>query len=432
VSFDALKSATFMALSYYPHSKDAKGLCLTLTEEILNSEDRRRQRKTEDLASFKKAVGLAIGDLLVRANKTEDGWLYRSLSKKNSIDSLIKGDTFLHVIKGLERLGYIFVLKGGNHSKPFSKAGSFGPGLATRYRATSSLTEKAQGFLKQSESIGKHFKRLPSLSVVQLKSASVRNGRDKEAGKIIRLKPSEKVSQLKADLKAINTFLYDQNFEGMEFYGLKQIFNEGDRPDFAWNMGGRLYAIGKDNYQNFKQEERLDIKINGQSVVEIDINASHLRILHSLLSYQLPAGDDIFTIKEIHREVVKSWVKSTLGHTGFHTSWSSKAIESIQKAGIKRPKSLTYNSIQSQILQHFPVLSDWPNCGIRWSRLMYEESEGIIEVMRHLNNHNVPALPVHDSLIVPSSARELTETTFRTVFEHRFGVEFKFDVSSKV
>jgi hypothetical protein len=78
------------------------------------------------------------------------------------------------------------------------------------------------------------------------------------------------------------------------------------------------------------------------------------------------------------------------------------------------------------------VLSDWPNCGIRWSRLMYEESEGIIEVMRHLNNHNVPALPVHDSLIVPSSARELTEATFRTVFEHRFGVEFKFDVSSKV
>jgi hypothetical protein len=146
----------------------------------------------------------------------------------------------------------------------------------------------------------------------------------------------------------------------------------------------------------------------------------------------LPAGDDIFTIKKIHREVVKSWVKSTLGHTGFHTSWSSKAIESIQKAGIKRPKSLTYNSIQSQILQHFPVLSDWPNCGIRWSRLMYEESEGIIEVMRHLNNHNVPALPVHDSLIVPSSARELTEATFRTVFEHRFGVEFKFDVSSKV
>ena len=47
-------------------------------------------------------------------------------------------------------------------------------------------------------------------------------------------------------------------------------------------------------------------------------------------------------------------------------------------------------------------------------------------------NHNVPALPVHDSLIVPSSARELKETTFRTVFEHRFGVEFKFGVSSKV
>ena len=218
----------------------------------------------------------------------------------------------------------------------------------------------------------------------------------------------------------------------MEFYGLKRIFNEGDRSDFHWNMGGRLYAIGESHYQWLKKEKRLDIKINQEPVVEIDINASFLRILHGLLSYELPTGEDIYAMEEIHREVVKSWVKSTLGHTGFHTSWSSKAIESIQKAGIKRPKSLTYKSLKPMIFNKYPVLSDWPNCGIRWSRLMYEESEGIIEVMRHLNNHNVPALPVHDSLIVPSSAREFTEATFRTVFEHRFGVEFKFGVSSKV
>ena len=63
---------------------------------------------------------------------------------------------------------------------------------------------------------------------------------------------------------------------------------------------------------------------------------------------------------------------------------------------------------------------------------MYEESEDLIEVMRHLNKHNFPELPVHDSLIVPSSERELTKSTFRTVFEHRFGAEFKFEISSKL
>ena len=270
------------------------------------------------------------------------------------------------------------------------------------------------------------------MSDVRLRSASVRKGRAKIKGKALRLIPSEKLSQIKTDLKAINTFLYDQTYEGMEFYGVRKIFNEGDRADFDWNMGGRLYAIGDQSYQGFKREKRLDIKINGQAVVEIDINASHLRILHGILSHQLPGGEDIYEVEGIHRSVVKAWITSTLGHTDFHARWTQKAVKSIEKAGVKRSETLTYKSIQSQILQHYPVLSDWPNCGIRWSRLMYEESEGIIKVMRHLNKHNVPALPVHDSLIVQSSARELTETTFRTVFEHRFGVEFKFDVNSKV
>ena len=65
----------------------------------------------------------------------------------------------------------------------------------------------------------------------------------------------------------------------------------------------------------------------------------------------------------------------------------------------------------------------------------FESNHGFIQwafPTAEKSNHNVPALPVHDSLIVPSSAREFTEATFRTVFEHRFGVEFKFGVSSKV
>jgi hypothetical protein len=432
VSYEALRRARFMAFNYYPHSQAAEAFCKELTEELLNKEIRKRKRRAGDLVNFKKAVRLIVSDLLAHLDRDGPEWLYRSMRNDAFADSPVKGDTFLNVIKELERSNYINVVKGGNLSMPFSNAGAYGPGLASRFNASEALVEKLLQFHIGSDATIRHFRRLPSLSEVRLKSSSVRQGREKISGKAMRILPSDKIKEIKANLKELNMFLYEQEYDGMEFYGLKRIFNEGDRSDFHWNMGGRLYAIGESHYQWLKKEKRLDIKINQEPVVEIDINASFLRILHGLLSYELPTGEDIYAMEEVHREVVKSWFKCTLGHTGFHNKWPPKAIESIQKAEIKRPKSLTYKSLKPLIFKKYPVLSDWPNCGIRWSRLMYEESEGIIEVMRHLNNHNVPALPVHDSLIVPSSARELTEATFRTVFEHRFGVEFKFDVSSKV
>jgi hypothetical protein len=52
------------------------------------------------------------------------------------VDSPVKGDTFLNVIKELERSNYINVVKGGNLSMPFSNAAAYGPGLASRFNAS--------------------------------------------------------------------------------------------------------------------------------------------------------------------------------------------------------------------------------------------------------------------------------------------------------
>ena len=64
----------------------------------------------------------------------------------------------------------------------------------------------------------------------------------------------------------------------MEFYGLRRIFNEGDRSEFRWDIGGRLYAASENSYQHLKKEKRLKIKINDEEVVEIDINADYKNV----------------------------------------------------------------------------------------------------------------------------------------------------------
>jgi hypothetical protein len=78
-----------------------------------------------------------------------------------------------------------------------------------------------------------------------------------------------------------------------------------------------------------------------------------------------------------------------------------------------------------------PVLTSWPTCCVRWSRLMYKESQGVIETMKRLQVSGIPALPVHDSLIVPAAAQGVTEKTVLEVFKGRFGVDFKVNVSQK-
>ncbi|MDG1319905.1 MAG: hypothetical protein P8P84_21720 [Paracoccaceae bacterium] len=152
-------------------------------------------------------------------------------------------------------------------------------------------------------------------------------------------------------------------------------------------------------------------------------------ILHGLWKFPLPPGRDIYAIKGLSRVITKVRITATLGHTGFHRAWPSKAIKAIEKAGIVRSKSMTAQSLQEKALERFPVLHDWPTCRIRWSHLMHEESEAVIKTMSILSSLGMPALPVHDSIILPRSAVELATNVLVETLEGKFGVAFKVSVS---
>ena len=96
----------------------------------------------------------------------------------------------------------------------------------------------------------------------------------------------------------------------------------------------------------------------------------------------------------------------------------------LKKAGVRVGRDTSYPSLQPKVLEHFPVLKDWPDCGIRWSHLMYEEAEAMMSAMESLRSQGVVALPVHDSLIVPKSKGQLAERVMRETFEARFDVGF--------
>jgi|GEM_PF-5991290 len=60
---------------------------------------------------------------------------------------------------------------------------------------------------------------------------------------------------------------------------------------------------------------------------------------------------------------------------------------------------------------------------------MHEESEAVIKTMSILSSLGMPALPVHDSIILPRSAVELATNVLVETLEGKFGVAFKVSVS---
>jgi len=420
--FADIKNAKFMDLSKIPVTTHAVNFCEEILRELIENEQRTRARRKQDLDSYEFALKAVLSSLMLAKIETPGGWVYRSVSKKSFSDSFIKGGTFNRLIRELDKKGYLDIVKGSNHKAPFGTG--YRPGLATRFRASDALIKhwKQSGF--SIKDLRHHFKQQPSLTEVRLKAKSQRQRHLKINGKSLPIPRNDQVIAIKEQLERINGYLIKQSFDGTNFLGLRRIFNEGDHHDFNWNMGGRLYAIGDDNYQSLKKAARLKLKINSAPVIELDINASYLRILHGLRGFKLPEASDIYHVPPLHRSIVKAWIKSTLGNTGFHTRWPLRTLTELKKDGLTVTKKQTYPAIQSLVLENYPVLKDWPICGIRWSHLMYEEAEAMLEVMERLQHQDIPSLPVHDSLIVPEAAGKRAHDEMTEVFERRFQVPF--------
>ena len=95
------------------------------------------------------------------------------------------------------------------------------------------------------------------------------------------------------------------------------------------SVSGRVFAVGDHSYQGMKLQDRARMRIGGEEVVEIDINASYLTILYGISGFALPDRDDIYDLSGIDRAIVKAWITSTIGHHSFHSRWPKNAPKAL-------------------------------------------------------------------------------------------------------
>lgn len=168
---------------------------------------------------------------------------------------------------------------------------------SARWEATDRLFAfvEAQGF--QPKDAAKHFaERLPRY-VIELRSASKIIESHKIKGRRLKFPETPAVKALEEDVHEINRFLVEQDLGAVPFFGFKRIFFRlPNTTGFGWKHGGRLYSFGAGHFQGMSKEERRKITINGETVAELDVKASHLTIYCGLMNEKTALGRDPYEI----------------------------------------------------------------------------------------------------------------------------------------
>jgi hypothetical protein len=418
--------ARFMTLDGVAVSEAAHNLVSSLSEGVT----RAFVTGKNPSKPYLKAMGAVLCDLLRAAERNPERWSYRPLRPSEFTGERVGYHCVRRVIRGLENIRAVERWRGHQQWCSFDgKKTEVAWARATRVRATPWLLKLMREYGLAPDNWRDHFSLLPQ-NVKRRPSVEVRRRSAKARGDRYRGAPMKidwtdpVAAEQRARIDRLNRYFDRQEIAPLTHLGFYRVFNEGDVEGFDWNRGGRLYSIGG-GYQQAKKAERLKMTINGEAVVEIDITASHLTILHALLGLEFDPALDPYQIEGIPRPVVKAWVTMTLGHDKFHVRWPKELKEKLEKdLDCNLGKTFPLKKVRERVLSAIPALAGWETCGIRWVDLQFHESEAIIGAVERLAyDHHVPALPVHDSLILPQSAEELGRRVLSEVYEGTIGLK---------
>jgi pimeloyl-ACP methyl ester carboxylesterase len=291
---------------------------------------------------------------------------------------------------------------------------------AARFRATPAMLELAVRHRVPIRSADKHFTfqyELPK-APLQKREAKTSNPytRKQVRGRPMTLAHTPTSRQLEADVRELNEFLDRQQIEGGVHQGYIRIFQNGDAAGFNWNYGGRLYSQpSASNYQQMSKKARLKMTFNGEPVAEIDIRASYLTLFYGWFGRQLDFNSDPYLLPgfgKAGRDAVKLWMVATFGSARPINKWPTSLLKEYEDDHGKKLDRTRYavKLVREKALLQHPLMARWgePRNGrVRtWADLMYYESVVMVSTMVALmRDHGIPSLAVHDSLIVPQSAK---------------------------
>lgn len=271
------------------------------------------------------------------------------------------------------------------------------------------------------------------------------NGRTNLQREPIDYADTSETRKYRDDLRSLNDFLktaqIDFHDDGLEpridpfDRTLRRRFMIFPNQKQRFDQGGRLFG---GFWQNLKSERRRNIRISGEPIAILDYSSMFPRLAYAELGVPAPAGD-LYAIPgfENYRSGIKFAMNCFLFDGGPRRKWPSElgigvgddldaeTDSDCEAAGYEArlPAGATVASTKKAILGVHPILEKAWDRRLGY-RLMFRESEIMMNVLTRLASQNVPALCLHDGLIVPVSARELAMHVMARCAYELAGAEF--------
>ncbi len=418
-----------LSMLHFPEAPEAKSLVEAVTAQVAAQEKRKRPRGAGEMAKLREAVGAVLGGVLAVAWKDED-LVYRSKNKNGFVGEAVAYRQAEAALRGLTALGLIRCYKGIRYDWA---AGFDGPGrwegIAARFGATEALKTLATSHGIDQGNIGTVFGiRWPAKppkvqdGVILRSLASKRPGEQpKRDDDTIPIDMEDaQTRRLVEQVETANAVLAKHRFEGCTPPALYRAF----RGDFS--LGGRWITAGAMPIQGMSADARLKIRINDRPVAEVDVKASHLSILAAFAGVKELEFDDPYAFPDAPwsrlpnaRKVVKSVVVAALGAGKLPRRWPNGMKDRLGVSDRVRLEDIT-----AALAARFPFLQRTAEVlGVATEevalRLQALEADAITAALGHAWSLNIPAVPVHDSIIVPQAAARMVEADLQMAYRVR-------------
>lgn len=379
---------------------------------------RRRRRKPRDEHVWRTAVEAIVADLAYR-HLTEPGAKLavplsnQVLGRRDRYRSPVLSKVFPHLlaVMAAPEMSWLVVEKGFHNP--------FGKGRRTTITASQYLLRRIERHGVTVEDFGRD----DSDEVIILKEpkASIWD----RAG-WVDYRDTAETRRFRGEVREINAWLEAADISCERWADPSRVIDTGARRlrryfnDGSFNKGGRLFG---GFWQWLPKETRQPaLRISGEPAVTLDYGQSVPRLLYGRAGVEPPPGD-LYAIKGLvgaDRAGIKTVFNSILFKGGL-----AKFPRGTRKAF---PKAYAFKEVTRLVAAQHPALA--PHFGTDIGlELMFRESEILIDVLLQLMEARVVALPIHDAIIVPRSARDLAKATMEAVFRDHAGVEAVVDVT---
>lgn len=373
---------------------------------------RRRRRRPADQAVFEETVTAVVSDALYHGLLGERRWLAvtrsnRKLGAGSRYRPPALSKTLPAVLDRLEAVGLIRQRLGQART-------AFQKGVTTTIKASRVL-------LKQGEasSIGpEDFQRLPAEEIIVLRGP--KQGR--RPGPDLEYRDNAYTRQARSELQTLNAWLEqaDLSFDAAVLEDddraidtsdrrLRRIFTRG-----SFESGGRLFG---GFWQRLKSSERLaGLTIDDAPAAYLDYGQMTARIAYGEAGADLPPGD-LYVVAglEPFREGVKKLISALLFA-------DTRLQRKPQGTARLLPRHYSMAELTERVRQAHGPIANFFERGMG-HHLQFRESEVLVAALLALRDAGIPALPVHDAVLVRYDQANTAAETMVRVFREKIGVD---------